>query len=344
MEFDNKEFQRIAEEIYDLDTEVYECLGSSLGRVFNGKKERMVDELARELHERNDGHIIRSDLALISNMARTIRNKETRKRIMIKYDQILHEVQSLPTSFAEGDIVDKARVELNTVNLKKRFSENDHTVICIGRTFGSGGSEIGFKLADTLQINYYDAEIFNEVLRRLDAERDQVNDKGGFPLIYDHENKDRYVGTKPAFAEDQKITMGQRIKEFSRYHGLPKKDAVFFNQSQLICEKAKTEDMVVMGRCADVILANNKIPHISIFITAPFEQRVQRVMQVNKTWTRKQTVAMLKRIDRKHIHYFKYYTGLAWGQAKHYDLCINSACYGIDGSVEMILRMLKEHR
>lgn len=343
MGVENINFQELAERIYDLDTEVYECLGSSLGRVFTGGKEQTIRELERELRLRSDGHLIRSDLALISNMARTIRDKETKKRIMIKYDQILQEVMKLPTSFAEGDILLKERVELNTASLKSRFSTDDHTIICIGRTFGSGGNEIGFRLADKLKINYYDAEIFNEVLRRLDAERDKVNDISAFPYIYDSENADRYTGSKPAFTEEQKITLGQRIKEFGRYHGLPKKDAVFFNQSQLICDKAKEEDFVIMGRCADVILANNHIPHISIFITAPFEQRVQRIMQVNDKLTRKQVVRMLRKMDKKHVKYFKYYTGLDWGDAKNYDLCINSACYGLEGSMNMILRMVNEH-
>lgn len=71
----------------------------------------------------------------------------------------------------------------------------------------------------------------------------------------------RSVGFRWGFDTEQKVTLGQKIREFSRYHGLPKKDAIFFNQSQLICDMAKKEDFVVMGRCADVILANNNIPH-----------------------------------------------------------------------------------
>ncbi len=338
----SEKIKHLAEQIYDLDTEVYECLGSSLGRVFTGRRDKTIAELQEELHSRSDGHIIRSDLALISNMARTIRDKDTRKKLMIKYDEIFQEVLTLPTSFAEGDIVNEERIKLNTASLKGRFAKGDHKIICIGRTFGSGGSEIGFRLADKLKINYYDAEIFNEVLRRLDAERDQVSDKGGFPFILDRENQDRYIASKPAFASDQKTTLGQRIKEFGRYHGLPKRDAVFFNQSQLICDKAKEEDFVVMGRCADVILANNNIPHISIFITAPFEQRVERVMHVNEKLSRKQVEKMLKKMDRKHVNYFKFYTGLDWGAAKNYDLCINSACYGMEESMDLILKMIHE--
>lgn len=338
---DEKELRDLAERIYDLDTKVYVYLGSSLGRVFTKDRERCIDELVWEMLARNQGHIVRSDLALISNMARTIRDKRVRKELMKEYDEILTEVTSLPTSFAEGDVLNEQRSRLNKTSLHTRFSESDHTIICIGRTFGSGGSEIGFTLADKLKINYYDAEIFSEVLRRLDAERDNVYDKGGFPYILDRENKDRYVDTRPAFATEQKITFGQRIKEFSRYHGLPKKDAVFFNQSHLICDMAKKEDFVVMGRCADVILANNNIPHVSIYITAPFEQRLRRVMSVNPSLSEKKAREMLNRLDKKHVRYFKFYTGLEWGKAMNYDLCINSGSYGIQGSVDMILRMFK---
>lgn len=341
MKYDDNKLRELAERIYDLDTKVYESLGSSLGRVFTKDRKRCVDELVWEMKARNQGHIVRSELALVSNMARTVKEKSVRKELMREYDEILKAVTDLPTSFAEGDILNEKRAALNKMDISTRFSKDDQTIICIGRTFGSGGSEIGFTLADKLKINYYDAEIFNEVLRRLEAERAHVHDRGGFPYIFDKENKDRYVDTRPAFGAGGKITMSQRLEEFNRYHGLPKKDAVFFNQSQLLCDMAKKESFVVMGRCADVILANNNIPHISIFITAPFEQRLRRVMAVNPSVNEKKARMMLKRLDRKHVKYFKFYTGLAWGEAKNYDMCINSATYGINGSVDMILRMFR---
>lgn len=68
---------------------------------------------------------------------------------------------------------------------------------------------------------------------------------------------------------------GRFFKDFKKYHGLPVQDAIFFNQSDLICDMAKHEDFIVMGRCADVVLTNHHIPHISIFITASFDQRVR---------------------------------------------------------------------
>ena len=90
-----------------------------------------------------------------------------------------------------------------------------------------------------------------------------------------------------------------------------------------------------------MILANNNIPHVSIYITAPFEQRLRRVMAVNPSLSEKKARDMLKRLDKKHVRYFKFYTGLEWGKAMNYDLCVNSGSYGINGSVDMILRMFK---
>ena len=337
---EEKNLRELAGRIYDLDEEVYRELGSSLGRVFNGKKEDCIEETVRMMHERNQAHILRNELALISNMARTIPSHAARHQVMAKYDEILKEVTELPTSFIKGDILDEKMAQLNTLNLQARFGEKDHLIICIGRTYGCGGSEIGFTLADTLKINYYDVEIFDEVLKRLEAEKAFVRDKGGYPYKKGAADSRQYLNEIPAFAPAPKSTLKEKLREFNRYHGLPKKDAVFFNQSDLLCDMAKREDFVVMGRCADAILTNNRIPHISIFITAPLEQRIHRVMEVRGVENEKKAQRLLAKLDKAHIKYYKYYTGRNWGKAKNYDLCINSASYGIQGSVDLIMRMI----
>ena len=337
---EEKNLRELAGRIYDLDEEVYRELGSSLGRVFNGKKEDCIEETVRMMHERNQAHILRNELALISNMARTIPSHAARHQVMAKYDEILKEVTELPTSFIKGDILDEKMAQLNTLNLQARFGEKDHLIICIGRTYGCGGSEIGFTLADTLKINYYDVEIFDEVLKRLEAEKAFVRDKGGYPYKKGAADSRQYINEIPAFAPAPKSTLKEKLREFNRYHGLPKKDAVFFNQSDLLCDMAKREDFVVMGRCADAILTNNRIPHISIFITAPLEQRIHRVMEVRGVENEKKAQRLLAKLDKAHIRYYKYYTGRNWGKAKNYDLCINSASYGIQGSVDLIMRMI----
>lgn len=332
MEYTKENLQELAESIYDLDAEVYAQLGSSLGRVFNRDREGCVSDMV-QLMLRKDSHQLRSELALISNMARTIEDKGTRSMIMTEYNRILKEVIALPTSFASGDILDAKAAGLNALQFKARFGKDNHRIICISRTYGCGGNEIGFMLADKLKINYYDAEIFSAVLKRLQAEQDErIKDSSAYP---DKAN------LEVAFAAPKRMTLRDHARQFSRYHGLSKRDAVFFNQSDLICDMAKKEDFIVMGRCADVILTNNHIPHISIFITAPFERRVQRAMEMHPDFNEKKAKHMLRQLDRQHESYYRFYTGRRWGNADNYDLCINSSAYEIEGSVDFILRMLK---
>ena len=336
MSINRDEIKELAEHIYDLDAEVYCHLGSSLGRVFNRDRERCVNELTDLLLTRPQGNLVRSELALIANMARTIEDKEERKLCMTEYNRIINAVMELPTSFAGGDVIDPKLASLNAFNLKNRFAGGEHLIICISWTYGSGGIDVGFKLSDKLHINFYDKEIFEAVLKRLDAEKDSVQEKAGYGHVHEEINK----SPAEAFLPEKRLTLKQRIREFSRYHGLPKQDAVFFNLSDLVCEKAKTEGFILMGRCGDAIMTNNNIPHISIYLTAPFEQRVHRTIEVNSGLDEKKARRFLHRLDHEHARYYNFYTGRAWGNANNYDLCINTASYGIDGTVDFILRMI----
>lgn len=326
---DNREkCKEIANRIYNLDGEVYKCVGSALGRTFSGDKENTIRNLTMLMYTKPDGHLLRSELALISNMARTIKVKEYRKRMMTEYDSILQEIAKLPNTFGSVEIADRERVLLNPT-LSEKFSEDDHLVICISRTHGSAGNDIGFALADELKINYYDVEIFNRVLNRLEAEKDAVKDKETF-ADFDKYKKKHQVDFKTWF------------REFNRYHGLPKQDAVFFNMSDLICKLAKSEDCIIMGRCADVILKNNHIPHVSLFINAPFTMRVQRIM-ASKNMDMKHAARFLKKMDKQHKRYYDFYTGEKWGKPDNYDLCVNSASYGLKETVDVIERMINQN-
>lgn len=288
MEKNRENCYEIAKQIYQLDKEVYECVGSSLGRTFTGDEATCVEEITRLLITRPQGHEIRSDIALIGNMARTIKNKEDHHRMMTQYNEILKKIAAIPDSFGSVDIINENLAALNTSNLRQKFSPDDHLIICIGRTHGSAGTDIGFALADKLKINYYDAEIFDQVLKKMDAEKEDIED---------HSNYVEELKGKIA----KKTGIGKFFKNFRKYHGLPVQDAIFFNQSDLICEMAKKEDFIVMGRCADVVLTNHRIPHISIFITASFEQRVHRMMVLHNL-NYKQAAHLLVKLDARHAN------------------------------------------
>ena len=89
MEKNKEKCYEIAKQIYQLDKDVYECVGSSLGRTFTGDEATCVEEITRLLITRPQGHEIRSDIALIGNMARIIKNKEDHHRMMTQYNEIL---------------------------------------------------------------------------------------------------------------------------------------------------------------------------------------------------------------------------------------------------------------
>ncbi|MDD3240935.1 MAG: cytidylate kinase-like family protein [Lachnospira sp.] len=334
MENNNQNCSEIATRIYDLDTEVYRCVGSSLGRTFTGDRDACIEDITRMLITNPRVYECRSQIALIGNMARTIKNKDDRRRLMTEYNEILNMIAEIPESFGSVDILNENMAALNTSNLRQKFSKDDHLIICIGRTHGSAGSDIGFALADKLKISYYDAEIFQQVLERMDMEQENIEDSNDYHN-HAHEFDSKNPNKKPH-------GLVKFFKNFSKYHGLPVQDAIFFNQSDLICDMAKNEDFIVMGRCADVILTNKRIPHISIFITASFEQRVRRMMNVYHL-DYKHAARMLRKLDHQHGHYYNFYTGRKWGNAVNYDLCINSASYGIDESVELIERMINQY-
>lgn len=347
--------QALAEQIYELDEKVYNATGSSLGRVFTDQKKRSIDTIVKVIEQSSSGHILRAEVALIGNMARTIEDDDVRHELMTEYNEIMKQIELISATSthrmnASKTLRDERLTGLNELNLSERFAgdsrenKDNQLVICISRTYGSGGSTIGFKLADRLHINYYDAEIFDRVLQRLEAQDDNVPD---VERLLSDENE--YVDivtsgrkTNPGLSYKKKPhSLKEKLHKLNRYHGLPARDAVFFNMSDLISAMGVSEDFVVMGRCADVILTNNNIPHISIFITAPEELRIRRMMEINKV-DYKTARTQLHEVDKAHAEYYKYFTGRKWGDAGNYDLCLNSAAFGIDGTIDFICNTLAD--
>ena len=321
-EMNENKISELAARIYDLDRQTYEASGSELGRVYMGDQEKNITAIKALLRESPDGHVMRREIALIGNMARTVPDKATKKSLMHQYNAIIKEVRTLARE-SNVDILDPKFVSLNesASGKNKKRGENDHLIICISRTEGSAGTDIGFALADELHISYYDSEVFHDVIDRQDQEKDA-----------------RYESVKMKL-EDHPLLQNKTVRQLSRNHGLPKADAEFFNASALLKELAKTEDFVIVGRCADVILQNNHIPYISVYITAPVEQRIRRLMEL-KGMTFREAAKRVARSDSRRRRYYRYYTGRVWGLSTNYDLCINSARYGIEEATHLILRII----
>lgn len=201
---------------------------------------------------------------------------------------------------------------------------NGNTIITIGRQFGSGGHEIAFKLAEKLGIKCYDKELLQLAAK----------ESGICTEIFNTHDE------KPSNSLIYSIVMDAYSFGYSdAYNEMPINQKVFLAQFEAIKKLAATESCVIVGRCADYAL-NDDEDLVSVFITAPIEKRIERIMRV-KNLDAKKAESLINKTDKKRSSYYDYYSDQKWGAAKTYDLCINSDALGIDKSVDLILEYIK---
>lgn len=193
-------------------------------------------------------------------------------------------------------------------------------VITISREFGSGGREIGFRLAEKLGIPFYDKELISMAAEdsNIAEEAFHANDEViGRQERIDHE----YVSVNP----------------FSTLYEVPVSDQVFMAQSQMIRKLEKQGPCVIIGRCSDIIVEDG----LSVFICATMKKRVERMLMLQPEASAKGMDSRIRAIDKKRRDYYQYYSGNEWGSPRNYDLCLNSGKLGVERCVEIIAASLQ---
>ena len=196
-------------------------------------------------------------------------------------------------------------------------------IICIGREFGSGGHEIGKLLAEAMGIPFYDRQLVDMAIKSNGAIAEAMEKA-------DERKANTFLHSVWYEAVDKEL------------RGMSTNDILFKLQSEAIVELSQSGEGVFVGRCADFILDKAEIPHISLFIAAPFSDRVKRKMDVLHK-EEKTVTALIRKTDKQRKAYYNYYTNGSWGKPDQYDFCINSSVLGIEGSMEM-LRTVAERR
>lgn len=196
-------------------------------------------------------------------------------------------------------------------------------VITISRQFASGGHEIGQKLAERLGFDFYDKELIYKAAEMSGISPDilkEFDEKASSSLLYS-------------------LSLGASsiINGFSGTAQLPINDRVFLAQQNLIKEYAK-HDCIIIGRCADYILKGHK-NCIRIFIYADFAFRRERAIRVEGI-DKDSVNSFISKKDKTRANYYNYYADTKWGDFNNYDFCINSAFLGIDGTVELIEKII----
>jgi Cytidylate kinase len=182
-------------------------------------------------------------------------------------------------------------------------------VITIGRQFGSGGREIGLRLAEALSVEFYDKQLVT-----LAAER-----SGVIPEVF--ENVDEKAASPWLYAAVD-------VNGITTYIPTSSNDRLFELQSNLIKEVAAKGDCVIVGRCADYILRNEDIELYNLFVCAPMEIRIAR-KQAQEKLDENSTKALIKKTDKDRRAYYNYYTNKEWNSPESYDITVNSSRLGI---------------
>ena len=198
-------------------------------------------------------------------------------------------------------------------------------IITIGRQYGSAGLEIGKKLAEELGVNLYD----KEMLKRAAKESGLCEE-----LFETHDEK-------PTNSFLYSLVMDTYSLGYSSssYADMPINHKVFLAQFDTIKKIANEGPCVMVGRCADYALEDYKNV-INVFIYADMDQRIRRIAQKYDLTDAKAKDIIIK-TDKKRASYYNYYTNKEWGDAKGYDLCLNSGKLGVYGTVKAIIEYMK---
>lgn len=199
-------------------------------------------------------------------------------------------------------------------------------VITVGRQVGSLGHHVAKKLAQELGFKFYDKEII-----ALAAE------ESGFDPQFFEKSDEKHGFFRSFFGAS--VPTGALVNYEGSYTNRFSQEGLFRFQSQAILKAASEGDCVIVGRCADYILREQK-DVLNIFITTDYEERVQSVMNW-KDYTRHQAEKYIREGQDSRTSYYNFYTGKKWGDAATYDLTINSSKLGVDGTVEYIKQFVE---
>ena len=189
-----------------------------------------------------------------------------------------------------------------------------HVVITVSREYGSGGRYVGRLIADKLGIKFYDKEIITKL-----AEATGLSEE----YIENNEQK-----------RDASAILNNGF-----YMGLDNADELFVKETELIKELAAKDSCVIIGRCADFILKDEKNV-IKVFVYSGMEDKIKRATQIYG-YEEDKAKKEIERIDKLRANHYKHYTDKDWKDFNNYDICINSDLLGVEKSADVICDMVK---
>lgn len=196
-----------------------------------------------------------------------------------------------------------------------------HIVVTVGRQFGSGGRELGLKIAQRLGIPYYDKELLSMAASEagVDEEFVERNDERAPKLLASALSFN--MGVSP-------VTWYQGPSSISG-------DSIYATQGDAIRRIAEAGPCVIVGRTADYILRDFPCL-INVFVHAPIESCVDRIVERNNKLSRREARQMAEKTNRLRASYYNFYTDKEWGNRDSYDMTVDTSRLPIDDIADLI--------
>lgn len=194
--------------------------------------------------------------------------------------------------------------ENDTTDNKSNDTTTHKNVIVIGRQYGCGGNDIGKMLAEKFGYEFYDQEIIKMIAGTTGMTPDFISKQEESmtnSFLYDFVN--------------QMYLYKDKMEEAP-------KDKIFEAESKVIKDLAAKGNCVIIGRCSDYILRENKNV-LKVFFLAPIEQRIQRIMKKSDI-TQKEAEQKIHKEDKRRADNYHYYTGRMWGMSSNFDITFNT--------------------
>ena len=194
-------------------------------------------------------------------------------------------------------------------------------VVTIARQYGSGGREIGEKVAEILGVPLIDKELIKDAAANGQLNEDVIksaDESAANSLLYT-------------------LAMGSNVLGTTIHFGykMPINDKLFILQSDAIKEYAAKGSCVIIGRCADYVLRDE--PNLfRIFIYGDLDHRKERVALRHPEIKSAQIIDVINKTDKRRSSYYNFYTGRKWGKYDNYDIAVNSSTFGIDETARII--------
>ena len=198
-------------------------------------------------------------------------------------------------------------------------------VITISRQFGSGGHEVGEKLARQLDVPFYDKALIAMAAKQSGLSEEvfaNADEKATSSLLYS-----MVMGS---------YSFGARVPGINE---MPINDKLFIIQSDIIKKAAADGPCVIIGRCADYILREHE-NCLNVFVHASKEERVRRSIAKKDCEERKASDFVTKK-DKQRATYHTFYSNKRWDDLQNYDITLDTSRFTVDEAVDILMDAAK---